>query len=187
MPKTKTAFIFHCSGGSPYIHWYPWLKRHLKELGVNVHAPQFPRYQEQTRENWLKTLEPLQAELNDAILIGHSLGVPFIINILNDWNIQAKGAFLVAGFTGPLETDHGEPNVREFAEREFDWEKIRARCRQFELLASDNDQLVPLEKTKELAENVHGNLTIIPDGGHFQAQKGWVQFPELLEKIRQLI
>ena len=78
----QTAFIIHGSNGNPNKHWYPWLKEELEKLGLKVFAPQFPIKDEQSLDNWLKTLEPFKKYLDNSILIGHSLGVPFILNVL---------------------------------------------------------------------------------------------------------
>jgi len=95
---TKTAFIIHGLNGSKDAHWYPWLKKKLEEKGLKVFLPQFPIEENQSLQNWLSTLQPLRGSLRDSIIVGHSLGVPFILNVLNQWEIKAKATFLVSGF-----------------------------------------------------------------------------------------
>lgn len=181
------AFIFHCSNGSPYIHWYQWLKRKLTAENCQVFLPQMPQGEAQTLQNWLKTVEEYKPQLENSILIGHSLGVPFIIDLLNIWNVKVKAAFLVAGFTGKLNTDHGEPNIPEFAENDFEWNKIKSSCAKFFIIHGDNDKLVPLEKAHELGKNLNTQVTLIQNGGHFQAQAGYPTFPELLNLIKPIL
>lgn len=177
----QSAFIIHGSNGSKDSHWYPWLKEELEKKELEVFLPQFPIGENQTLKNWLDSLKPLRNKLTDSILIGHSLGAPFILNILNQWDVKAKAAFLVSGFTGHLEVE-GEINIEDFAEREFDWEKIKRNCDSFYVIHSDNDPDVPLEKAKELAGNLGVSVILIKAGRHFDTQS-FKRFDLLLEKI----
>lgn len=179
----NTAFIIHGSGGNPNKHWYPWLKEKLEKKGIQVFAPQFPIDEKnQTLNNWLKTLEPFKEYLEDSIVIGHSLGVPFILNILNQWKYKIKAAFLVSGFEGYLYVEN-EPNINSFSEKNFDWDKIKSKCKNFYVIHSDNDPYIPLEKAKELAQKLGVEIIIVKNGVHFQAQSGFSRFNLLLKKI----
>lgn len=182
----KSAFIFHGSNGSKDAHWYPWLKRELEKTGLGVFLPQFPIEKKQTLQNWLDILQPIKENLKDSILIGHSLGVPFILNVLNQWDIKVKAAFLVAGFSGHLEVED-EPNIDDFAERDFNWERIKANCDKFYVIHSDNDPYIPLKRAEELASNLGVEVILVKDGKHFQAQFGFKTFDLLLEKIKEVL
>lgn len=182
----KTAFIIHGSLGNPNKHWYQWLKGELEKSGFEVFAPQFPVEEgQQTVANWLRVLEPMRDKIENSIMVGHSLGAPFVVDILNEWDVKIKAAFLVGGFIGPHEAE-GE-TFEDFAERNYDWGKIKSSCQSFVLLNSDNDPYIPLEKGKLLAEKLGVEVTIVPNAGHFQAQSGYVTFPLLLEKIEQVM
>jgi hypothetical protein len=178
----KSAFIIHGSNGSKDSHWYPWLKKKLEERSLEVFLPQFPVGENQTLKNWLATLEPIKKYLENSIMIGHSLGVLFILNVLNQWDQKVQAAFLVSGFTGKLEVKD-EINIEDFAEKPFDWEKIKENCKHFYVIHSDNDPYVPLEKAEELAKNLEVNIILVKGGEHFQAQSGFKTFDLLLNKI----
>lgn len=179
----RSAFIIHGSSGSKDTHWYPWLKEKLEEKELQVFLPQFPiEEDQQTLQNWLDTLRPMKEHLSDSIMVGHSLGVPFILNVLNQWDVKALATFLVAGFSGHLDAE-GEPNLDDFAERDFDWEKIKQNCKHFSVIHSDNDPYIPFRRAEELAENLGVDVTIVKGGEHFQTQSGFQTFPLLLEKI----
>ncbi len=175
------VFIMHGSGASPDSNWFPWLKQELEKQGHDVIVPQFPIGEQQLLDNWLHTLEPYKDQLNDAVLVGHSLGCPFIIDILNKWNITIKAAFLVAGFIGQLAVD--EPNINDFADKDFDWDTIKQRCAHFEQFHSDNDPLVPIEFAQALADKLDIKITLVEGAGHFMAGEGYEEFPLLLERI----
>ncbi len=182
----KTAFIIHGSNGSKDAHWYPWLKQKLQKRGFKVFLPQFPIEENQTLQNWLDTIQSFKEDLKDSIFIGHSLGVLFILNVLNQWDIKVKATFLVSGFSGHLEAE-GEPNLDDFAERDFNWEKIRQNCNHFYVIHSDNDPYISLERAKELANNLKVDVILVKGGEHFQEQSGFKTFNLLLEKIEKEI
>ena len=52
---------------------------------------------------------------------------------------------------------------------------------------SDNDPYVPLEKAKELAQNLGTEVTIVQGAGHFNENGGYTKFPLLLEKMREVV
>jgi len=182
----KSALIIHGSNGSKDAHWFPWLKRELENRDLQVFLPQFPIEENQTLQNWLDTLKPMKENLEDSIFVGHSLGAPFILNVLNQWNIKIKAAFLVAGFSGHLEVED-EPNIDDIAARDFDWEKIKKNCGKFYVIHSDNDPYVPLKRAEELAGNLGVRVTLVKNGGHFQAESGFKTFDLLLDKINEEI
>ncbi len=182
----KNAFIIHGSNGSKNAHWYPWLKEKLEERRLEVFLPQFPIEENQTLQNWLNILQPFKGSFKDSILIGHSLGVPFILNVLNQWEVKAKATFLVSGFSGHLEAE-GERNLDDFANRDFNWEKIKQNCNCFYVIHSDNDPYIPLERAEELARKLGINVTLVNGGEHFQAQSGFKTFDLLLRKIDEVI
>jgi uncharacterized protein len=182
----KQAFIIHGSNGSPEGHWLGWLAGELKRSGYMVIAPQFPiGKQKQFLKKWLATLEPFKEALNGAIIIGHSLGVPFILNVLSLWDVKLEAAFLVSGFTGCLapEVKATEYNIDDFSCRPFDWNLIRSRSKQFEVFHSDNDPYIPLKNAEEYAEKLGTIPFIIKGGAHITIDEGFSEFPFLLQRI----
>ena len=179
------VFIIHGSNGSKDSHWYPWLDQQLSDSGCQVVRLQFPIKEQQNIKNWLEKLEPHKEELNESILVGHSLGVPFILNILSDWNISVKASFLISGFIGFLDDSRFDDLNKTFVDREFDWQKIKRNCKHFCIIHSNDDPYVPLAKAEELAEHFGIDVTLVNAGEHFQAQSGFKEFPLLLKKIKE--
>ena len=124
----------------------------------------------------------MRAYLKNSIIIGHSLGVPFTMNVLNQWEIKIRAAFLISGFTGELDVKD-EPNISDFAEELFNWQKIKENCRHFYIIHSDNDPYVPINKAEELARNLETKVILVERGEHFQAQSGFITFNFLLKKL----
>ena len=117
-----------------------------------------------------------------TVMVGHSLGAAFIINYLEQSKKKIKAAILVAGFHRNLKSPYDVMN-RTFINKNFDWEKIRANCGKILAVASDNDEFIPMEISKELAKNLGAELEIVHNGGHLNLQSGYKEFPLLLNLI----
>lgn len=181
MSVKQNVFIFHGVGGDPDENWFPWLKKELEEHGYNVIIPQFPTPEGQTLENWLKVLDEYREYLNeDTILIGHSLGVPFALNVVEHFKIGA--AYLVAGFCSKCDNQFDEM-CATFSQRDFNWDRIRENCKKFTVYHSDNDPYIKLEKAHQLAEKLNIEVTLIPGAGHINQSAGYTKFDKLLEDI----
>jgi len=180
-----TIFIFHGVVQGPQANWFPWLKEELEKMGHEVIVPKFPTPINQKLQNWLKVLEKHRDKLDgDTILVGHSLGVSFALNVIERQPVKA--AFLAAGFTGKL-GHFFDGFMKTFTQKDFDWERIRRNCPRFFAFHADNDPLVPLTKGEELATKLGTELIMVPEGGHLTGLTGFVAFPQLLEKIRTVL
>ena len=178
----KTAFIIHGAYGNPKENWIPWLKNELEKQDYKVYVPKFPTPRKQTLNNWLKVFKKYEKYADeDSILIGHSLGVTFILTLLE--KIKIKSAYLVAGFISPLNNPQFDRINRTFINKKFNWRKIRRNCNKFYLFHSDNDPYVPLEKAEEIAKKLKIRIIIVKNAGHFNKDSGYIKFPELLKKI----
>ncbi|MBI2542311.1 serine hydrolase family protein [Candidatus Woesearchaeota archaeon] len=173
--------IIHGIYGHPGENWFPWLKKELESRGYEAIVPKFPTPLDQSLESWMRIISKYEAKINEeTVLIGHSLGAAFILDYLEQPDKKIKAAFLVAGYHKLIENEFKELNAT-FVGREFDWEKIKGSCGNFFVFASDNDQYIPLELTKEMAGILNAELNIIPNGGHLNSKAGFDTFPLLLE------
>lgn len=177
------VFIIHGAYGSPGENWIPWLKRELEQLDCRVFAPQFPTPEKQTLENWMRVFAEYDGLLNkDSVVIGHSLGVAFLLTLLE--KSQAKAAFFISGFIGLLNNPSFDKINKTFTYKKFDWDLIRQNCNKFYVFHSDNDPYVPLEKAKELAKPLSTDIILIKGGGHLNRESGYIKFELLLNKIK---
>ena len=176
-------FIFHGIYGHPEENWFPWLKMEIEKFGYACIVPKFPTPLDQSLESWLRVISKYEDQItNDTVLIGHSLGAAFILDFLEITNVKIKAAFLVAGYYKLANNEFDEMN-KSFVDRNFDWEKIKKNCGKFFVIGSDNDQYLPLEITKNMAKLLDGELSIIPNGGHFNKAAGFEKFPFILQLI----
>ncbi|PJC36987.1 hypothetical protein CO046_02680 [Candidatus Peregrinibacteria bacterium CG_4_9_14_0_2_um_filter_53_11] len=178
-------FIIHGVEGHPEENWLPWLRKEAEKLGHTVTVPHFPTPKNQTLAHWLSVIEEYSEFLTPAtVLIGHSLGVPFILNILEKY--PAKAAVLVAGFVGKA-GNHFDEGMATFAQKPFDWERIKNNCQNFTVFHSDNDPYIKPEKGREVAAQLGVELTLVKGAAHFNKAAGYETFDLLLKKIKPFL
>ena len=184
----EKAFIFHGTGASKDDHWFPWLEDKLEEKGVKVSRPEFPTPEGQELENWLKVLDQEEMKIDEnTVLIGHSLGAVFILNILNKRDLNVEAAYLISAWTGLLPDEQFNEWNSTFQDQDFDFEKIRNSVDKIYQFHSEDDPYVPIQMAEELAENIDSKLHVKVDAGHFNADYGCKQFPELWKLLEMEI
>ncbi len=180
------VIIIHGTGGSPKGNWFPWLKSELEKLNYKVFVPKFPTPKNQSLKNWLDVFKNYEQYLDkNAIVIGHSLGVAFLLTILEKVNHPIKFAFFVSGFLGLLNNPEFDELNKTFTAKSFDWGEIKSNCQKFYIINSDSDPYVPIEKGEDLAKKLNVKLTIIKNAGHINSESGYNKFELLLEKIKK--
>ncbi len=178
--------IIHGTGGSPNENWFPWLKSELEKLNHRVFVPEFPTPKNQSLKNWLDVFKNYEQYLDkNTIVVGHSLGAAFLLNVLEKLDRPIKSAFFVSGFLGLLNNPEFDELNKTFTTKSFDWDKIKSNCEEFCVINSNNDPYEPIEKGKELAKNLNVKLTIIKNAGHINSESGYDKFELLLEKIKK--
>lgn len=185
----KNALIVHGVYGSPNENWFPWLKDELEKLGWQVFAPQFPTPEGHNLENWLKVFDGYKKYLDkNSIVVGHSMGVSFLLSVLEILDRPIKAAFFVAGFADFLGVDEEIDKLNTtFLDKHFNWEKIKQNCPEFYVFQSDNDPYIPMKKAKELAGNLGTRVTLVKGAGHFNKVAGYTKFELLLDKIKEVV
>ena len=179
------VFIIHGAYGHPAENWIPWLKVELEKLNCFVAVPKFPTPEGQTLANWLEVFSVYEPFLNkSALMVGHSLGPAFILNVLEKLESPIKAAFLVAGFVGLLGNSDFDSINKTFVDKDFAWEKIKHNCQKFYIFHSNNDPYIPLSQGRDLAKKLDAELIIIKHGGHLNEQAGFKKFDLLLKRIK---
>lgn len=183
----KNVFIIHGAYGYPGENWFPWLKKELEKEGYNVIVPTFPTPENQNLNNWLKVIGNYKKYFDqDTIVVGHSIGAGFLLNVIERLERPIRSAFLVSGWTGLLNDSLDEIN-KTFIDKQFDWNKIKKNCQKFYVYNSDNDPYVPLKLGQDLAKNLEADLILVKNGGHIGSKAGFTEFPLLLNNIKELI
>ena len=180
--------IIHGSYGNPNENWFPWLKSELENLKCDVFVPKFPTPENQSLESWRKVFEKYKQYVNEnTILVGHSLGPAFLLDLLENLDKPVKSAFFISGFLGLLGNSDFDEINKTFTDRNFDWAKIKHNCNKFYIYHSDNDPYVPIKKARELAEKLDSEVIEIKNAGHFNEKAGYNKFEVLLEDIKKYV
>jgi predicted alpha/beta hydrolase family esterase len=201
--KNKFCVVFvHGAYGNSKENWFPWLKAQLESEGCNVTVPDFPTPEGQEPEQWLSILDQAVQEVTqydetietvieykNLIMVGHSIGSALILRKLELLQQSIRAAFLVSGFIGELNNPLFDTLNAPFFSDSFKWDLIKRNCSEFYGYNGDNDPYVPLEKGRELAEQLDfgERLKIIEKGGHINESAGFTEFQELLDDIRKVI
>jgi len=181
----KRAFIIHGAYGSPDENWFFFAKAEIASLGYEVIIPKFPTPEEQNLKNWFSVFDKYMHEIDEeTILIGHSLGCAFILNVLEKINVRVRGCYLVSGWIGELGKPQFDPINKTIADREFNFDKIRDNCSLFIQIHGDDDPYVPLSKALELRKRILSELIIIKKGGHLNSESGFIRFPRLIDLVK---
>jgi predicted alpha/beta hydrolase family esterase len=178
------VFIIHGIGGSPYKNWFPWLRNELEKLGCRVFIPNLPDSENPKLENWLDAFEKYKPQLENSIVVGHSLGVAFLLSMIERLDRPVKAAFFVAGFASPLNNPEFDEFIETFVEKQFEWGKIRRNCKKFYVINSDDDPYVPLEQGRHIAKNLKTELIVLKNAGHMNEEAGFARFDFLLENMK---
>ncbi|MFA4946728.1 MAG: alpha/beta fold hydrolase [Candidatus Micrarchaeia archaeon] len=172
------AAIFHGWGGKPGDFWYPYLKKGLEARGYSVWLPQLPNADDPSVGEWLNfTLK--NGEYNEeTVLIGHSMGGPLILALLEELKPPIRKAVIVSGFV-----TRSEPN--KMLKDAYDWKKIKGNCKEFVFINSDNDPYDCNDKQGRLMLDKLGGIQVIISGeghfGSFKCNQPYETFPLLLK------
>ena len=98
--------LIHGSFGSPFVNWFPWLRKEIESKGLEVYTPDFPTgVGFQNYENWSRLLKTYvdSGILNEnTIIYAHSIAPIFICKFLVENKVKVKRLVLVCGFNNYL-------------------------------------------------------------------------------------
>ena len=181
--------ILHGTVASPNANWFMWLKGVLIGQGHKVWLPQLPNSAKpniQTYTKFLLSNENFQYD-SDTIIIGHSSGAVEALHILQKLPnaTKIKAEILVSAFKDDLGWDSLDGLFTE----PYDFDAIKAHCKNFKFIHSDDDPYVPIEQAEFLASKTGGQLLKFEGQGHFNTEltPKYNQFPELLDIINSII
>ena len=173
---TGKAIIFHGTGASPEVAWYPWLAGRLRERGFEVEVPHHPGLNVEPIATFLPRVLAAHRFDDETVLIGHSGGAALLLALLEQ--VRVDRAFLVAGYcTRP--NDSEEPVLRDF----YDWDTIRGNARELYFINSAEDPYgCDAGQGRAMFDRL-GGTQIVRNDGHFGDHgRPFDEFP-LLERL----
>lgn len=188
MTQAIRVVVLHGSYGTPDANWFPWLAGEVAALGHRAVVPRLPTPEGQTLDNWQRAFtEQVGALDRNTVLVGHSVSVGFILNLLETSTSPVMASLLASGFIGLLGNQQFDPVVGTFVDRQFDWARIRANAGVARVYHGDNDPYVPVDRGVQIADLLGASLTVIPEGGHLDEAAGFTSFPVLLADLAALV
>ncbi|MBO5121277.1 MAG: alpha/beta hydrolase [Bacilli bacterium] len=178
----KNYIILHGSFGSKTGNWFPWLKEQLELKKMEVTVPQMPvGVGIQNYNSWSNELSKLNINENTTI-IAHSIAPVFICKYLINNKVKVQKLIFVCGFNNYLGIDKDFDSVNESMYTD-NLEEIKEYCKDIVCYYSDNDPYVKYEVEKDFADTIANKQYIINNGGHLNAESGYIEFKELLQEL----
>jgi len=159
-------------------HWQTRFERTSPDNFIRIHQE---NWDEPDCETWINQIEHELTALNHAelVLIGHSIGCIAIVKWVEKFGHRIKGALLVAP------SDPENPNYPSYI---TGFTPIPNETLPFPtiVVASDNDHVTTIERSKTFAKNWGSKLVILNDAGHIEPKSGFGNWPLGLELIKEL-
>ena len=178
-------FIIHGSFGSPFVNWFPYLRKEIESRNLEVYTPDFPTgigYQNYTI--WERVLEAyVSAGLinENTVIFAHSIAPIFICKFLVSHKINVKRLVFVCGFNNYLiNEEYDSVNKSMYFDNLKD---VKQYSDEIICFYSNNDPYVKYEVEKEFADTIATKQIVIDNGMHLNAENGYTEFKELLEFI----
>ncbi len=178
--------IIHGSFGSPFSNWFPWLRKEIENQELDVYTPDFPTgVGFQNYDNWSNLLNSYVSAgiLNEnTVIFAHSIAPIFICKFLCENKIKIKRLVCVCGFNNyfGINEEYDIVNGSMYFDNLSD---VKKYCDEIICYYTENDPYVKYEVEKEFAETIASKIVVIKDGGHLNAESGYVKFEELLEYL----
>jgi predicted alpha/beta hydrolase family esterase len=186
MTVKKDVIILHGTMGSPIGNWFPWLKDQL-DGDYNVYVPEFPTPDNQSKDNWCATLRD-QAPIfgKNTILIGHSIGATLLMHILEGMSEPVYKSVFVCPVLDEIGNEEYDALNKTFIEKmpDYDWLTMSNNMGDCTIFMGDNDPYVPSWHAECLQDQIGGELIVVPNGGHLNAESGYTEFGALLEVVK---
>ncbi len=179
--KSMRVILVHGFNSSPEMNFHPWLARELRKKGYEVVTPTLPL----TRSEFdlTKVMEIMHSQVGylkgDDIVLGHSLGALIVLQYLEavEMSEQPRAVVLVAP---PWNVSREE--IRRLFIADLDADVLMWKAREFFVLHSRDDKLVPLDHGKRMADALKAKLIEVDGENHFMD----AEHPVLLEMIEKI-
>ena len=177
--KIKVILIHGNGSESAKDQWFPYVKKKLEKLGVEIIARDFPDPVLARAKYWLPFLKKLGAD-ESTILIGHSSGAIAAMRFAETNKIL--GSVLVGGYY----TDLGIPDEKKsgYFNREWDWEAIKNNQQWIIQFNSKDDPWIPIEEARYINQQLNTEYYEYEHEGHFGGDKYYPEFPKLIEVVK---
>ena len=172
-------------GGTPDNDWYPWIRREL--AGITVELLQMPDPGTPTIAAWTSTVRTALGDdpyaLAQTMLVGHSVGAQAAMRAvaqLGDGRAVAK-LLCVAGW---FAVDAPWPEIRPWMDTPIDDTAVRDGAHSIHVLLSTNDPFTADHQANaaQWTTRLEAEVSVVDGAGHFNG----AEEPVVLEHVRRL-
>ncbi len=149
--------LLHGYKGSPDGTFFPALRQKIERQGQKVYAPKLPNPADPDINGQAQYVLDNYEFTENTVLLGHSLGSPVALKVVEGLEKPIKKLVLVAGFAQPKFLDRTRPFEESF-DWKFDYDKIKNNVQEIVVLRASNDSAVPRERSQSLVDNIGGQL-----------------------------
>jgi hypothetical protein len=181
----KKVFIIHGFGGSPNGGWRPWLMSELEKLDIYACSLSMPGPAAPVLSEWLEEIDRyVKRDKDDEIyLIGHSLGGSALLNYFQQYDSNVEGVIFVSS---PCRKRKDSSKIDGFL-NDFNYELIKSKIKNIAVIQGDDDPNVSMLDAELIAKETDGKLIVIPGGKHLNGSAGFVQLPECLDVLLEMM
>lgn len=165
MTKKKIYFVPGFTGTDEG-GWPDWLGQEFTKYGFEFKLLPMPNVMCPEVHEWLDYLDEQNIKVDkNTYFIGHSLGCITIARYLEKLPAKsvAAGCVFVAGFCSIPKV----PLLIDFCSLPLDFSKVKKHAQEFIVIASDNDHIIPIASSQELAEKLGAQMMLEQNKGHF--------------------
>lgn len=179
------VYIVHGYTARPNDHWFPWLQERLAADGIDVAVLPMPDPDQPVAQAWDAFLATHAARRDsDIFFVAHSLGCIAVVRHLLKTGAACGGMLLVAGFAEPVP---GLEELDGFVTGVDGIEGLRETVGERVVIAARDDEAVPFDATRRLAEKLDARFIPLERGGHFLGREGFTEFPLVYEQLLAML
>lgn len=178
------VILIHGMNANPQKHFHPWLSGELRDRGFEIIVPELPlSVSDEEGFNLPNIIEVMKEQIgylkSDDILLGHSLGALVILQYLEAVEMtETPRAVILVGPPWKV----SRPELRRLFVEDLDAEVLMWKAREYVVVHSHDDKIVPFEHGAKLASQLKARLVETQADGHFMEEK----HPVLLEVIEEI-
>ena len=173
------VILIHGFNADPEMNFHPWLAEQLKKKGFEVIALNLPLSigDDFNLSNIIEEMrEKIGVLKSDDIILGHSLGSFMVLQYLEAVEmVETPRAVIMV--SAPWKVSR--PELRQLFLVDLDADVLMWKTREFIVIHSEDDKLVPIEHGRKLAKAFKARLIETKSDGHFMDK----EYPVLLETI----
>jgi len=181
--RRMRVILIHGFRASPQMNFHPWLAGELRKKGYEVVTPVLPLAEGDAFDLGVimeKMKEQVGYLKSDDILLGHSLGALIALRYLESIEMtQTPRAMILVGAPWKV----SRPELRQLFMADLDADVLMWKAREFVVIHSKDDTLVPFEHGARLAEALKARLRETTGDDHYIGE----QYPVLFEEIERII